>query len=92
MFSSLVCYIKRKNSEILSKCRNSESAEGSAPAQVLVRWSLQQGVVTIPKSVKKERVEENWKVWDFQLSEEQMKALGGLHRGTRVTWDPDQVP
>ena len=62
------------------------------PAQVLVRWSLQQGVVTIPKSVKKERVEENWKVWDFQLSEKQMKALGGLHRGTRVTWDPDQVP
>ena len=62
------------------------------PAQVLVRWSLQQGVVTIPKSVKKERVEENWKVWDFQLSEEQMKAQGGLHRGTRVTWDPDQVP
>ena len=62
------------------------------PAQVLVRWSLQQGVVTIPKSVKKERVEENWKVWDFQLSEKQMKALGGLQRGTRVTWDPDQVP
>ena len=55
------------------------------PAQVLVRWSLQQGVVTIPKSVKKERVEENWKVWDFQLSEKQMKALGGLHRGTRVS-------
>ena len=62
------------------------------PAQVLVRWSLQQGVVTIPKSVKKERVEENWMVWDFQLSEEQMKALGRLYRGTRVTWDPDQVP
>ena len=40
---------------------------------------------TIPKSVKKERVEENWKVWDFQLSEKQMKALGGLHRGTRVS-------
>ena len=55
------------------------------PAQVLVRWSLQQGVVTIPKSVKKERVEENWKVWDLQLSEKQMKALGGLHRGTRVS-------
>ena len=55
------------------------------PAQVLVRWSLQQVVVTIPKSVKKERVEENWKVWDFQLSEKQMKALGGLHRGTRVS-------
>ena len=55
------------------------------PAKVLVRWSLLQGVVTIPKSVKKERVEENWKVWDFQLSEKQMKALGGLHRGTRVS-------
>ena len=65
---------------------------GVTPAQVLVRWSMQQGVVTIPKSVRKERVEENWAVWSFNLSESQMKALGSLHKGTRVTWDPDQVP
>jgi len=65
---------------------------GVTPAQVLVRWSMQQGVVTIPKSVKKERVEENWAVWGFSLSEVQMEALGSLHKGTRVTWDPDQVP
>jgi len=65
---------------------------GVTPAQVLVRWSMQQGVVTIPKSVRKERVEENWAVWSFNLSESQMKALGTLHKGTRVTWDPDQVP
>ena len=65
---------------------------GVTPAQVLLRWSMQQGVVTIPKSVKKERVEENWAVWDFNMSEPQMEALGSLHKGTRVTWDPDQVP
>jgi len=65
---------------------------GVTPAQVLVRWSMQQGVVTIPKSVRKERVEENWSVWSFNLSEPQMKALGSLHKGTRVTWNPDQVP
>ena len=65
---------------------------GVTPAQVLVRWSVQQGVVTIPKSVRKERVEENWAIWSFNLSEAQMKALSSLHKGTRVTWDPDQVP
>ena len=65
---------------------------GVTPAQVLVRWSMQQGVVTIPKSVKKERVEENWAAWSFNLEESQMEALGSLHMGTRVTWDPDQVP
>ena len=65
---------------------------GATPAQVLIRWSLQMGVITIPKSVRVERVRENWGVWGFELGEEQMAALGGLHRGTRVTWDPDTVP
>lgn len=68
------------------------SQAGATPAQVLIRWSLQMGVITIPKSVRVERVRENWSVWGFELGKEAMAALGGLHRGTRVTWDPDTVP
>jgi diketogulonate reductase-like aldo/keto reductase len=52
-------------------------------AQVLIRWSIDGKVVVIPKSVKPERVEENWKVWDFKLSEEEMKALDNLDSNQR---------
>ena len=65
---------------------------GVTPAQVCVRWSLERGVVTIPKSTKVERVEENMAVWGFSLTQPQMEAVNGLHRGERVTWDPDTVP
>ena len=65
---------------------------GVTSAQVLVRWSMQQGVVAIPKSTKVERVEENWSVWGWRLKEEHMGVLGDKDRGTRVTWDPGTVP
>ncbi|XP_020566727.1 uncharacterized oxidoreductase ZK1290.5 isoform X1 [Oryzias latipes] len=61
------------------------------PAQICVRWSIQNGVVTIPKSTKKNRIQENCQVFDFQLEETDMTALGSLHDGRRVTWDPTNV-
>jgi diketogulonate reductase-like aldo/keto reductase len=48
---------------------------GHTPAQVLVRWCLQQGLVVIPKSTHKERIEENGRVFDFGLSAEDMAEL-----------------
>lgn len=65
---------------------------GVTPAQVLVRWSIEQGVVTIPKSTKAARVVENWAVWHFELGAGHRARLDSLHRGTRVSWDPDSVP
>lgn len=53
-------------------------AVGRSPAQVLLRWSLQRGVPTIPKSTKRERVRENAAVFDFELSDGQMTVLNGL--------------
>ena len=44
-------------------------------AQVLIRWSLQRGFVCIPKSVKEERIRENGDVFDFNISEDDMKAM-----------------
>ncbi|RUP07072.1 NADP-dependent oxidoreductase domain-containing protein [Jimgerdemannia flammicorona] len=49
------------------------------PAQVLIRWSLQRGFVVLPKSVTRERIEENADVFDFDLAEGDMDALNGLN-------------
>jgi methylglyoxal/glyoxal reductase len=56
--------------------------------QVLVRWSLQQGVVTIPKSVKQERIRENFDVFDFELSAHDMAQMNTWHDNTRIAPDP----
>ncbi|XP_041660005.1 uncharacterized oxidoreductase ZK1290.5-like [Cheilinus undulatus] len=61
------------------------------PAQICIRWSIQNGVVTIPKSTKKKRIKENCDVFDFQLDDLDMVALGGLHDERHVTWDPTNV-
>uniref|UniRef100_A0A3Q3G792 Zgc:110366 n=1 Tax=Labrus bergylta TaxID=56723 RepID=A0A3Q3G792_9LABR len=61
------------------------------PAQICIRWSIQNGVVTIPKSTKRKRVEENSQVFDFRLDDSDMAALGGLHDERHVTWDPTNV-
>ncbi|XP_060900613.1 uncharacterized oxidoreductase ZK1290.5 [Labrus mixtus] len=61
------------------------------PAQICIRWSIQNGVVTIPKSTKRKRIEENSQVFDFRLDDSDMAALGGLHDERHVTWDPTNV-
>jgi len=61
---------------------------GKTPAQVLVRWGLEHEVVTIPKSVRPERIRENAAVFDFALDAEDLAALDGLDEGFRTSWDP----
>jgi 2,5-diketo-D-gluconate reductase A len=61
---------------------------GRAPAQVLIRWSLQLGNVVIPRSANPERIASNFDVLDFELADEHMEALNGLNDGTRVREDP----
>jgi 2,5-diketo-D-gluconate reductase A len=58
------------------------------PAQVALRWHLQLGNVIFPKSVTPERVRENFELFDFELSEDDMAALARLDRGERVGPDP----
>lgn len=66
-------------------------AHGRSPAQVLIRWDLQHGVVSIPKSVHQERIEENSKVFDFELSSDEMQKLDSLDSNTRIGPHPDQL-
>lgn len=66
---------------------------GKTPAQVMLRWNLQRGVIVIPKSVHTNRMEENINVFDFELTEEEMNAVTALDRGygDKNHRDPDQV-
>lgn len=54
---------------------------GKSAAQVALRWNTQRGVVIIPKSTHRARMEENLYIWDFELSEEDMEAVGKLDLG-----------
>ena len=58
-------------------------------AQMVLRWDLQKGVVTIPKSSKKERIIANADLFDFEISQEDMNLLDGLDQGKRFGPDPD---
>ncbi|AHC43207.1 glyoxal reductase [Bacillus amyloliquefaciens] len=62
---------------------------GKSAAQVILRWDLQNGVITIPKSTKKHRIEENANVFDFELSADDMKRIDDLNENLRVGPDPD---
>ncbi|MFF2019897.1 MULTISPECIES: aldo/keto reductase [Paenibacillus] len=62
---------------------------GKSIAQIILRWDLQNGVVTIPKSTKEHRIVENASVFDFELSAEDMKRIDGLDQHLRVGPDPD---
>jgi len=60
-------------------------------AQVAIRWSLQHGYLTIPKSTNPVRIKENYDVFDFELSNDNMEKLAKLHDGRHVSWDPTNV-
>ncbi|REK56036.1 MAG: aldo/keto reductase [Thermobacillus sp.] len=63
---------------------------GKTPAQIVLRWDLQLGVVTIPKSVRRERIAENADIFDFELSEEDIRAIDALNKDHRFGPHPDE--
>lgn len=62
---------------------------GKSPVQVTLRWEVQKGIVTIPKSIRKERIFTNADIFDFELSEEDMAKIDRLDKHQRVGADPD---
>jgi methylglyoxal/glyoxal reductase len=56
------------------------------PAQVLIHWSLQHGLVVIPKSIHEDQIRENRKVFDFQLTPEDMKLLDLLNENLQTVF------
>ncbi len=59
-------------------------------AQVTLRWHIQRGDIVFPKSTTRSRVEENFALFDFELSEQDVAAISGLNRGERIGPDPDE--
>ncbi len=66
-------------------------AHGKTAAQVIIRWHLQLGHMVIPKSETPSRIEENFDVFDFELSSDQLKKINGLDGGNRLGPDPDEL-
>lgn len=62
---------------------------GKSVAQVILRWDLQHGVITIPKSTKEHRIIENASIFDFELTLEEMEQIDALNQNHRVGPDPD---
>ncbi|WP_019120978.1 aldo/keto reductase [Brevibacillus massiliensis] len=62
---------------------------GKSPAQIVLRWDLQNEVVTIPKSVNEKRIIENKDIFDFELSAEDMEKINQLNQNKRFGADPD---
>ncbi|KAK5580867.1 hypothetical protein RB653_000891 [Dictyostelium firmibasis] len=60
------------------------------PAQLLLKWAIQNGLIVIPKSIKSERVIEN-SLLDFEISQENIKKLNLLNKNKRFYWDPNNV-
>ncbi len=66
-------------------------AHAKSPAQVMLRWHLQEARSVIPKSTKAHRIAENFDVFDFELTSAELTAIDGLDTGKRGGPDPDAI-
>ena len=64
-------------------------AHGVSPAQGVIRWHLQSGMIVFPKTNSQERMRENFDVFGFELTADEMAAIDGLDQGLRVGSDPE---
>lgn len=71
--------------------RKIAEAHGKTPPQVMLRWHLQQGRQAIPKSVTPSRIRENFDIFDFELTDEQLTAIDALDTGVRGGPEPELI-
>jgi methylglyoxal/glyoxal reductase len=73
--------------------RELAAAHGRTPAQILLRWGIEHQLIEIPKSVHRDRIEENAKIFDFQLSAKEVARLDALRDGGSISgWNPAATP
>jgi len=75
----------------MAPIQDAAAAHGVSPAQVVLRWHLQTGNIVIPKSGSRQRMTENFDVFGFELSPDEMAAIDGLDENRRVGGDPMEV-
>jgi len=64
---------------------------GKTPAQIVLRWDIEKGVITIPKTVREERMRENMDIFDFTLDAGDIAAIDGLNKDFRIGPDPNTL-
>lgn len=67
------------------------TTKDKTPAQVILRWHIQHGIIAIPKSVTPSRIRENLAVFDFELSATEMQQLDALNQNQRTGSNPDEM-
>ncbi|ASV69639.1 aldo/keto reductase [Cytobacillus sp. FSL W7-1323] len=75
----------------LDSIKEIANSVGKTPAQVVLRWHLQNDTIVIPKSVTPSRIKENFDVFDFELSQAQMETINKLNRNERKGPDPSDM-
>ncbi len=75
----------------LPEITRAAEAHGKTPAQVVIRWHVQKGNIVFPKSNRRERMAENFNVFDFELTDAEQSAITALEREGRVASHPDDV-
>ena len=76
------------NEEIIKKLSKKYK---KSPAQIILRWDIQRGIITIPKSQKFERIKENFEIFDFELTEDEIKEINSLDGKQKRIQDKDDV-
>lgn len=79
---------KRLDDPVLLKLA---AAHGKTPAQIILRWHLQNGIAIIPKSVHQDRIKANADIFDFELSPAEMQQIDGLNTNHRISKEPEMV-
>lgn len=72
--------LEHLNNDVITKI---SKAHGKTPAQIILRWHIQAGFVTIPGSANSDHISENHDIFDFELSEDEMQMIFGLNKGQR---------
>jgi diketogulonate reductase-like aldo/keto reductase len=90
----LEAYCPLAHGSKLDDSRLVELAEkyGRSAAQLMLRWAVQQGIVVIPKSSSPERIAENLKIFDFDISSEDMSTIATWNENSRICGDPTNMP
>ena len=70
----------------------STASKSRSPAQILIRWALQHGLVVIPKSANRKRIFGNADIFDFEMSADDMQLLDRFNESLRTCWDPTNAP
>jgi diketogulonate reductase-like aldo/keto reductase len=70
----------------------SRNADTKSTAQILIRWAIQHQLVVIPKSANASRIRENADVFDFEITDQDMRTLDGFNENLRTCWDPSNAP